>query len=278
LLLKYLVLADGAEQNQRDIEFIKTTWGKDLKPGQIVFLRGGGLRSQITHDQVLTVPAPSSSESILEKTLLGIQFMLESFSFDYLVRVNASTYVNHDSLTNFLKNRKIEFGGSPQVLSNGVNAPTTFNFFLSGALLVFSRKSCQLFSKLETSEYAGLPDDVAITLFMRKQRITISRIPRNNLSDTHIFLPMTHIRLKTSHVAHAASFRFPLVHQYYQTKGRIRRIRLWLRIQINELILLKESQDSFLSLMKYRYVRIKSLMVFSYYRFKIFLGSSIKPE
>jgi hypothetical protein len=269
LLVKYLVLADGAEQNQRDIECIRATWGDKLEPGQLVFLRGGSLRSHISDNRVLRVPTSPDSKSILEKTQIGIGFMLENFSFDY---------VSHDSLINFLKCRKIEFGGSPQVLAHGIKAPISLDFFLSGAFLVFSRNTCKLFSKLETSEYTGLPDDVAITLFMRQQRIAIDRIPRNNLSDTHIFLPMTHVRLKTSHVAHAASHRFPLVHRYYQTKSRARRLKFWLSIQINEVKLLRESQDSFPLLIKFRYARIKSLVVFSYYRLKIFLGSSIKPE
>lgn len=278
MIVKYLILSDGARENQRDLAQLQLSWGGDVPLGDIVYLKGAGCLHGLSADGVLRVDAPSDYPSILAKTKAGILYMYKETSFDYLVRVNASTYVNHCSLLRILRKKNIEFGGYPLSKGSLWSRNPKSEFFLSGAFLLFSRKTCQLFEDLEIDSYTGCPDDVAISSFLLEKKIKASKISRSNLSNSFLFVPKVHVRLKSSYVGTAASSRFPLVHSFYKEVGALKKLKSWFSIQSNEIRILKESPVKTLGLFTWHFVRIKGELSFWIYRVKNFLVSRRKPS
>ena len=107
--------------------------------------------------------------NIAIKTMVAFRIVLKSFEFDYLIRANASCYVNKQALENFIKNfdGDLEYGG-----------PTLEGKqFVSGWAIVISPKAVRTILKEAKYVYSDLYDDEAIGRSLNDAGIVPVSIP-----------------------------------------------------------------------------------------------------
>ena len=126
---------------------------------------------------------------------------MENLEFDVLIRTNVSTYFEPNKLLLELNQPryKKDFAGgyidrSSQPL---LNSGKSFEY-ISGTGMFLSKNVAKIVTELDPENYCNVFDDIAISHFLQKKKVTILRLARNNLHSTHFFIPTFHIRMKNS--------------------------------------------------------------------------------
>jgi hypothetical protein len=230
----FLVIASEDPIHQEDLATQKQTWASRLSTDyRVIWLRGSDGCDFVLDGDTLYVPCLESYSNILEKTILGIRFVLETLDFDILIRTNVSTYFDlprlHGELSKNLY-KKPFVGGYLDKSMGGYFGKSVALTYISGTGIFMSRGVAQVLSLLDSSDYLAIPDDVAISEFLSRRGILLIRMHRNNLGSTHLFLPSYFTRAKSSTDSTLASKRMRLLFRYFSTVGIIARCKIVLRI------------------------------------------------
>lgn len=129
--------------------------------------------------QILTVPGKETLiPGILEKTVKGIQYCLDHFSFDVLIRSNMSTVIDYTELEKQLAIIDQPYGGHIWVYGSGPN----YFELVSGCCITMNRPICQYLVDHASELSYQLSDDLAIgKLLFRKFRFTfLTRYVQSN--------------------------------------------------------------------------------------------------
>ena len=220
--LVYLILAKKEVLWERDKETQEKTWATEDSKKSIRYLYGLG-DSVPSSPNSLIVDCADEYQKILEKTVLGVQQVLNQFSFDYLVRSNVSTYFDTDRL--MAKIRKIP-KQIPVACGFIEEHRTIFPFqlpyqlFISGSAIILNSSAAQILAKMDWSVYDSIPDDVAISHYLWTNNVTFYHLTRSNYHVTHLPLPMAIYRLKSSEFSELTSTRMKLLSQLRETDNR----------------------------------------------------------
>ncbi len=230
----FLVIASEDPVHQHDLEIQRRTWASSVSSGsQVIWLRGfNGSIAKMDGD-TLFVPCKELYGNILEKTILGIRYVLENFDFDVLVRTNVSTYFDCNRLTRELEKDIYSkpFVGGYVDKTNGKYFGNKRAFeYISGTGIFLSKSAAFTLSKLNSDDFRASPDDVAISHYLSNEEVRLIRMNRNNLASTHIFFPSFYTRAKSSADSSLAGRRMILLHEYFTSKGLLRRLRTTLKI------------------------------------------------
>lgn len=107
--------------------------------------------------------------NIAIKTMVALSVVLKNFEFDYLIRANASCYVNRRALENFIENFSGDFiYGGPTLEGKQ---------FVSGWAIVISPKAIRTILKKGNNRYSDLYDDEAIGRSLNDAGIAPVSIP-----------------------------------------------------------------------------------------------------
>jgi len=216
----FLILASKNPINVIDEAYQRKTWAKSSSPGiECIWLNGSeNLKSPlfIRAEQRLIVPIEDSQENILQKTILGIEWLLQNRKFDILIRTNVSSYFAIDRLKfsrPLILNEPIA-AGYLDVARIG-NVVNTNQLFISGSGIFMNNVAAQLLCKIKASNFIGIPDDVAISMYLLQFRIPIFSISRGNIHSTGLFKAIPYQRLKSSIHANVTQERMELVHNFF---------------------------------------------------------------
>jgi hypothetical protein len=244
----YLVLASETRINQADLLMQKKTWArKDSGSSIIVWVRGQINGAQKFKDRELTVETPELTENILEKTKLAINWISLNFQPDFIVRTNVSTYFDIAEMEKFLEahlDSSADFLGYPEYTGNKLRFIGPGFCFFSGTGLILSKRGYSALLEINSKEYEGIPDDVAMSHFLNRQGLISKKIHRSNLGYTHLFIPHRFIRLKSSESALLTQSRFVLVHEFYTYRG----ISKYIRVQLAEFRYINRGGRQFLDI------------------------------
>lgn len=233
--IAFLILASNTVVNENDRLMQAKTWAKsDNENIVIVWVRGstGSDFNLIANE--LYVPTNEGYDQILEKTVLAAKWLKTKYNPDFVIRTNVSTYFDLEKCQSFLHsifNKNYDFFGYPEVTKFKNELFTDSYRFISGAGIFLSREGINHLSKLDSSIYRGIPDDVAISHYFDSLGIQPRYITRCNLGYTRIFFPNWYLRLKSSEKAQLTQSRFISVHRYYLNPS----IPNFLRVQLQEL-------------------------------------------
>lgn len=225
----FLVIASQDPVHQADLEVQRLTWASSIpSDSRVIWLRGSESSVAKLSDCTLYVPCLELYTNILEKTILGIRFILENFDFDILIRTNVSTYFDFDRLSREL-NRKFyteSFVGGYVDKTNGkyFNSNKSMEY-ISGTGIFLSKTAAISLSKMDLENFKNFPDDVAISHYLASQNIPLVRMHRNNVASSHLFFPSFFTRTKSSADPSLAGKRMILLHEYFSSGGLLRRIR-----------------------------------------------------
>jgi len=230
----FLVIASEDSVHERDLHIQRETWASDLPNNvQVVWLRGSNGSKYIFAEDTLYVPCAELYENILQKTILGVEYIVNNFDFDVLVRTNVSTYFNLPKLEIELKKKRYSntfFGGYVDKSKGKYFENSDVFDYISGTGIFLSKLAAVTLAKLNYKNYSKLPDDVAISKYLEQSKLDMVRMTRNNLGSTHIFIPSFYIRAKSSSDSKMAGSRMSLIHSYFSQRTILGKLTLYLQI------------------------------------------------
>ena len=250
LKLLFLVLAGGGPEHLRDEAAQRDTWAAgDSNRHSVIWLRAGE-GNQFNHES-RTLYVRSNEGELLKKTVLAVDWALENMEFDAIVRTNVSSFFEIDTLIDKLHMKCFNsksFGGHLHYKKRP-RTDSTGNFFISGTGIFLGNNAARFLSKIPLNKYESIPDDIAITDYLKSfPELNIISIPRLSLSNHHFFFASCFIRCKSSWNDSLASKRMSLINSYFNAGGRLEKTLLALRIYYFEL---KSCRFSFFAPLRY---------------------------
>ena len=176
--LLILVLAGNTKISNRNKKAQTNTWIKDLPQNSHVVFYQGGEETKIKNN-ILTVKSSDKYQDIGYKTLQAFDWVNSNLNFDYIIRINTSTFLNTNKLIQFLTENKNEYLYRGRILNNKFNENHVK--WVSGAEILMSKNTFKLLLKNKNKFDFSLPDDVAIG----KLLLSLGVKPQN--SDSKIF-------------------------------------------------------------------------------------------
>ena len=243
-----LALSDGGLEHHRDCESSKRTWASEINADiKVAFIRVGEGEKVIYQNKMLYLPKITQNFSIIEKTIFAMEWVLNNWEFDLLIRTNVSTYFDFTkllSLTNRIPLGIPVLAGYPQSNKTFFANPV---MFFSGAGMIFSHSAVKRMVQSNFKFEDTVPDDIQLSIAARELKFDFVYLPRNNLSDTHFFIPSAITRVKSSHDSYAASARYLLLYKYFQHKNKVGACTAYLQISKFELSSLVLGPKSFIT-------------------------------
>lgn len=259
-----LIVASNNFEHELDLATQKKTWlNHDFKDVRAIVLRGWNKSFYKMNGETLHVPSPEQYSMILDKTILGLKYILKNYDFDILIRTNVSTYFDIGALKREL-NKPIYngnfYGGYIDKSKQSVlNQKEPFEY-ISGAGIFMSKFAVSKLITMNTNRYKGVFEDIAIDDFFKNQNLRRVRMTRNNLQYTHIFWPTYYVRTKNSFNSYSASRRMLLLYNYFSCNSIIMKFKHYLNIELNEINeFLDNSEPRILFLAKNRVILISFL-------------------
>jgi len=234
-----LIIASNDLEHENDSRCQAETWITTCEANtSIIFLRGWDKDFYYKDKNTLFVPCREEYSQILNKTILGIKYIIENIDFDILIRSNVSTYFEPQLLVKELSHPAYKgsfFGGYFDKSSQKVFGNTRSFEYISGTGIFLSKYAATELCKIKKDDYKNIHDDLAIFHFLDSKKIRRVRMARNNLHSTHIFIPTYCIRTKNSTDPESASKRMKLIHNFFQSRTIKSKIQAYLQIEANEL-------------------------------------------
>lgn len=263
----FLVIASEDPVHQNDLEIQRRTWASSMpSDSRVIWLRGSEGNTATMDGDTLFVPCKERYENILEKTILGIRYVIDNLDFDVLIRTNVSTYFDINRLT-----REFEKKIYLKPFVGGYIDKTKGNYFgnrrafeyISGTGIFLSKDAAFTLSQLKLDEFRASPDDVAISHYLSAKGVRLVRMNRNNLASTHLFFPCFFTRAKSSVDSSLAGKRMVLLHEYFTSQTFLGRLRISVKIFNLEISAFLNHPEP-----KIRYIQRNRVVVLSFIKTK----------
>jgi hypothetical protein len=243
-----LIIASTDAIHEKDLTTQKKTWiDNKHKNVRVLYLRGWEHNSFFLDQDTLFVPCEEKYNSILEKTILGIKYILENIDFDIIIRSNVSTYYETNKLVAELKKSRYKqdfFGGYFDQSKKGNLKDHKNREYISGTGIFLSKRVAEKLIEIDSKNYLGTFDDLAIFNYLKNTEFRKIRMQRNNMHSTNIFIPTYHIRMKNSFNYESASRRMILVNSFFQARSIKTKLFAYWRISLNEANEFRNSPES----------------------------------
>ena len=257
----YLAIASEDPIHKRD-EFaqLKTFVNDFDQDSQMFWLHGGSEKGCYIEGNHVYVDVDETYSNILAKTVRGIEYISQNCDFDILIRTNVSTYFDDSRIRKLLLGLNLTgnfFGGYVENCRDYFESGDKLISFVSGTGIFLSKDSARVLSRLICSQYRGIPDDVAISQYMKSQGQTITRIMRSNFSYLHILTSFSYIRLKSSTYPGLASERFYLISRMHSRGTYLSKVSDYISLHINEIKYLNIGLTGFLKYIQRLFVYLQ---------------------
>ena len=250
----YLAIASDDPIHEKDRSAQLDTWVREISDLDYVFwLRGGQKKKVELNGNDLITNVEERYENILAKTIAGVDWLLNNFEFDFLVRTNVSTYFQPNLVRATLGKLDIStgfLGGYFEYSRDSHLHSTENNKFVSGASMILNKSACQKLIDIDLTLYNGVPDDVAISNHLNQKGLSANYMGRCNLGYSHIFFEHFATRVKSSKNFTLAGPRMYLLHNYFTRANSFSRLIAFLKIYLFEFRTLSFDAPSFLDYIK----------------------------
>lgn len=260
----YLVIASNDPVHERDLDTQRNTWVCRLPVDhRAIWLRGHGEKTYTLVGDTLFVPCEELYANILEKTVLGVKYIVDNLNFELLIRTNVSTFFEPKRLEiEFANGRYAEnfVGGYFDKTNGGYFGSRKPIDYISGTGIFMSFEAARALSYMNFAEYRGTPDDVAISHYFARSGFALTRMLRNNLASTYIFLPSYYTRTKSSAISSVASDRMQRLNRFFAASRHSIRIQAWCSIYRNEYHLFRIDSEGFVKYLQRNRIVLQSYL------------------
>lgn len=235
----YLAIASDDPVHKKDEQSQRETFVQDLHSDSTIYwLHGSTFDDTFIKDCHMYVNVKEEYSNILQKTITGIQYLTDFVDFDLIIRTNVSTYFEDAKIRKKVQSIALDqdfFGGFVESCQDYFGESQKSFTFVSGTGIFLSKRAAKSLCDLNYQDYTGIPDDVAISHFMKKNNRAITRMRRSNFSYLHILIGTTYVRLKSSVHSNLASERFRLIYSMRSSKNLSGMAWNFVLLHLNEL-------------------------------------------
>jgi len=229
-----LVIAGGGEIHEINEVSQRKTWaGKSSINIEVCWLKASGSPDYKFEDRTLYVPCPDTVDSVLEKVILGIRWMVEQQEYDFLIISNTSTYIDLRKTESELLQKAHDsrfLGGSFEYTRKDIsNIPKGFKYLNASPLYLGLEAAAEL-SRMDYSHFSEIPLDLALYRHLRDLGYSAESVARNNLCTHHLFVPKSCIRVKSWNNPTLTVKRMYLIFDYFESRTHFERFKCWMKI------------------------------------------------
>jgi hypothetical protein len=200
------------------------TWANNINPdSRVIWVYGDPSLAEgklVGND--LFLPVEEKYENILEKTILGINWVLDNLEFDYLIRTNTSNYFYDPLVRKHLRkisDSQMTIAGVQAKWKGSILGKRRFHSYISGAGIYMSRLNVEMLASMQFNKYRNIPDDVAIGHFLFANRARPKSFPRNDVTDFKPLWPTLQTRVKSWGDDLVTTSRMHEVHKIYNAES-----------------------------------------------------------
>ena len=220
--ITYLALCSDSLPYSKHREAQQLTWADEST--DTFWLLGNGPDSQkvLRRGSSLAIGIPEEFENILEKTILSFRWAIENNPSEFYIRTNTSTYISDSALRRAISNIESQEHYAAGALGKTRDSDQfglKEGIFIAGNMMIFSHKTAQLISQMDSLNFRGIHDDVAISMHLQINGVKFSQVRRNDLTDYKGFRPGLQHRVKSWSEPNVTSERMIEVHRFYSTTG-----------------------------------------------------------
>ncbi len=262
----YLIIGSSDTEHEADLNAQKQTWLSGLNFGDAyIVLRGSELSKARYENNELFLPLEERYQNILQKTILGVEWVNQNIEYEYLIRTNVSTYFRHSRVHKLLMKRiglsVPAYGGYIDYANLPTESGKNRTSYVAGTGIILNRLAADILAKLPFNDYKRLPDDIAISLFLDSEGTHRKYVGRSNLSSTHVLTNAIQVRLKSSHLPRAARLRMTRVHKHEESTHPIKRLSAWIQLEVAERDFMEFSFDQFTKSLSAFYVSFRNSLL-----------------
>ena len=229
-----LVIAGGGDIHEINEVSQRKTWaGKSSINIEVFWLKASGSSDYKFEDRTLYVPCPDTVDSVLEKVILGIKWVIEQQKYDFLIISNTSTYIDLRKTESRLLQKAHDsrfVGGSFEYTRKEIsNIPKGFKY-LNASPLYLGLEAAGELSRMDYSCFAEMPLDLALYKYLRDLGYPAESVARNNLCTHHLFVPKSCIRVKSWNNPTLTVKRMYLIFDYFESRTHFERFKCWVEI------------------------------------------------
>jgi hypothetical protein len=234
----YLALAGGDQIHEKNKKAQEETWAGPDSLFDIFWVYGNENQGESElNGRNLTVPVAEEYSNLLLKTQLAMDWLVKNTEYDYVIRTNTSNYFNHiQVLKNLsLKDKREKAVGGFQGEWLGTISGVFSNYdYVSGAGIILSREATEKLCLLPYEEYDSVPDDVAITHYLKKFDFQFFTTTRCDTTDYEMVKPAQQYRVKHWTSSEITCLRMHELHRIQLALGPMRLLSAIIRHAINE--------------------------------------------
>ena len=179
-----LILSSNTYPSSRNKKAIKKTWGSDLSDNFRIIFYESGKDEKIVED-TLFVETDTSTKNLGLKLLLALDWCNKNVDYDFIFRTNTSSFVNTMELENYILANLIDkeyvYCGTPLV-RDYKESNKKINF-LSGAGIIFNKKTIQLILKKKNQWDHNEWEDVSIGKLLGENNIPFTDGKRQDIEN-----------------------------------------------------------------------------------------------
>lgn len=243
---RVLFLIRGHQEFESDELVQKSTWARDSKHVSFYWLHGNECDSKIDlQTRRIYHPFSDTRQNMLRKVIFSIRALASEMKPDLLVLTTTNTYFDCRKIPNMLNEMtcsNIEIAGHTERWSHKDETSDKSlikikkgDFFINGASMFLRPNAYKSLISIDLDRYKEIPDDIAITDHLKASNFEILHIKRNNMYQTHIFVPSLVSRVKGTNNLRHTQERMIDLHHYYLTNNRLQRFFIMIKIHLKEI-------------------------------------------
>ena len=189
-------------------------------------------------DSTLYIPIMDVYENLLEKTVIGINWVLANWSPDYIIRSNTSNYFNLRALDLFFEQASEEnllYGGVRGTAKVQILGNEQVVTYVSGSGIYLSSLMARELVQIDHASYLEVVEDVAIGMYLSNRGFSITEIPRNDVTDWNPLEFGLQLRIKAWHSDDLTLKRFKEISRMLKQSG-LRRNCLYVFFELKEVV------------------------------------------
>lgn len=242
---KVLILVRSHKDFILDEATQKSTWAKNCENFEIYWLHGDSMSQSLdTRSSRVHQPFPDTRINMLKKVVSSIQ-LLESHNPDLIILTTTNTYWNKTKIFHWfecMQSNQMYFAGHVETWSfkDATSDEKLQNIkkgdsFINGATMLLRPEAYRSLLQISLEKYLQIPDDVAISDFLKGCGFRFQNFNRNNMYQSHIFLPNATSRVKGVLTKSHTRDRMNDIHRYYMARNFRQKVISFLYIHYREL-------------------------------------------
>lgn len=241
-----LIIADGPlTYNLYKVAQMQTWAREDTPEIKIRWLQGNSYsQPSELNNRILWLNCDPGFNSILEKRVLGLRWILDNEIFDWVILTNTSTYFRLNKINKLLSKFPNDY---PVVAGKSVPYfPKNLKWgnkrtYLQGSGIYINYAAALRIANLDYFSFGDTPDDLALSDYIKINKIEIRKMQVCNFYIHHLLFSSCQVRVKSREYPKLPAARIRRIHQVYTAHYKFVKIYYLIKLELEEIKIVNKS-------------------------------------